>query len=76
MSQLVANPAAVAPPAGSVQHLLPQAQPGAVAKPLPAGSSPRLPVGPASPGDGSQGTRPVARPAAARRMAELNGHDI
>jgi phage portal protein BeeE len=76
MSQLVANPAAVAPPAGNVQHLLPQAQPGVTAKPLPAGSSPRLPVGPASPGDGSQNTTPVRRPAAARRMAELNGHEI
>jgi phage portal protein BeeE len=76
MSQLVANPVAVAPPAGNVQHLLPQAQPGVTAKPLPAGSSPRLPTGPVSPGDGSQNTRPVARPAAARRMAELNGHEI
>jgi hypothetical protein len=57
-----------------VQHLLPQAQPGTTASPLPAGSTPRLPVGSVSPGDGGNGSRPTRRPAAVRRG--LNGiHD-
>lgn len=78
MSQLVAAPLPPALPAGNVQHLLPQpGQPGATATPLPAGSTPRLPVGTVSPGDGGNSTRPVRRPAAVRRgMAELNGHEV
>ena len=79
MSQLV--PASVPPglPAGNVQHLLPQpGQPGATATPLPPGSTPRLPVGTVSPGDGGNQTRPTRRPASVRRdMAELvNGHEV
>lgn len=62
----VGTPASSAP----VQHLLPQAQPGATATPLPP-TNPRLPVGSVSPGDGGNGTRPLPRPAAARRA--LNG---
>jgi phage portal protein BeeE len=60
-------------PAGSqpVQHLLPQpGQPGATATPLPATLG-RLPVGSTSPGDGGNGSRPLPRPASARRA--LNG---
>lgn len=55
-------------PAGgqAVQHMLPQQQPGVTATPLPP-STPRLPVGSTSPGDGGNGTRPVSRPSAARR---------
>lgn len=63
-------PAQGAPPAQPVQHLLPQAQPGATAEPLPS-SLPRLPVGSVSPGDGGNGTRPGPRPSSARRA--LNG---
>lgn len=59
----------------AVQHLLPQAQPGVTASPLPPTLG-RLPVGPASIGDGGDGSRPTPRPASARRMADLNGHDI
>ena len=78
LSQLQMDPAGpLALPAGNVQHLLPQAQPGATAEPLPAGSTPRLPVGTVSPGDGGNSTRPTRRPASVRRdMAELNGHEI
>jgi hypothetical protein len=57
-------------PAGNVQHLLGQAQPGATATPLPP-SVPRLPTGSTSPGDGGNGTRPVPVASAARRA--LNG---
>jgi hypothetical protein len=53
-----------------VQHMLPQA-PGSGPTPgikaLPAGSTPRLPVGSTSPGDGGNGTRPGRRVTAARR---------
>jgi phage portal protein BeeE len=59
-------------PAGNVQHLLGQAQPGATADPLPA-TMPRLPVGSTSAGDGGNGTRPTPRPASSRRA--LNGAD-
>lgn len=55
---------------GQVQHLLPQAPgsgPTPGMKPLPAGSTARLPVGSTSPGDGGNGTRPAGRPAATRR---------
>lgn len=69
-SKLAADPAAVAPPNQPVQHLLPQAQPGATAEPLPP-TLPRLPVGSVSPGDGGNNTRPTPRPAAGRRT--LNG---
>ena len=68
VTQLVKDPIAALSPAPSttVQHLLPQAQPGVTAKPLPP-SAPRLPVGSTSPGDGGNGTRPTPRPAAGRR---------
>jgi hypothetical protein len=57
-----------------VQHLLPQAQPGVTASPLPPTLG-RLPVGPSSPGDGGDGSRPVPRPASARRAIEgANGY--
>ena len=57
-------------PAGNVQHLLPQQQPGVTADPLPP-TMPRLPVGSTSAGDGGNGTRPTPRPVSARRG--LNG---
>jgi hypothetical protein len=77
MSQLEAAPAPAPVPDQPVQHLLGQpGQPGATADPLPSGSSPRLAVGPASPGGGGQNTRPVSRPAAVRRADNLNGHEI
>lgn len=63
-------PAQGVPPGQPVQHLLPQAQPGATASPLPA-TLPRLPVGSTSPGDGGNKTRPTPRPSSARRA--LNG---
>jgi phage portal protein BeeE len=68
--------AAAAVQAGNVQHMLPQAQPGATADPLPAGTQARLPVGSTSPGDGGNGTRPGPQPAAGRRSitAGVNGH--
>ena len=67
-------PAALAPAGGAaVQHLLPQAQPGATATPLPA-SLPRLPVGSTSPGDGGNGSRPTPRPSSARRALNGAGH--
>jgi hypothetical protein len=50
-----------------VQHLLPQTQPGAVASPLPPGTSTRLPVPSTSPGDGGNGSRPGPVAASARR---------
>lgn len=76
VSQLVADPAAPAPGAGAVQHMLGQAQPGAVASPLPAGTQARLPVGSVSPGDGGNNTTPGPLPSAGRRMitAGANGH--
>jgi hypothetical protein len=72
VTKLKPDPAA-APPAGQpVQHLLPQAQPGATAKPLPAGTQARLPTGSVSPGDGGNGTRPGPQLAAGRRSG-VNG---
>jgi phage portal protein BeeE len=74
LSQLKAG--GVGTPASSqpVQHMLPQAQPGAVASPLPPTLG-RLPVGPASIGDGGDNSRPTPRPASARRALEgANGH--
>jgi hypothetical protein len=61
-------------PAGgaAVQHMLPQAQPGATADPLPP-ANPRLPVGSTSPGDGGNGSRPIPRASAARRALERAG---
>jgi hypothetical protein len=78
MSQLEAAPTPAVTPNQPVQHLLGQpGQPGATADPLPAGSSPRLAVGPPSPGGGGQNTTPTRRPASVRRDIELtNGHDI
>jgi phage portal protein BeeE len=66
LSQLKAG--GIGTPASSqpVQHLLPQAQPGATASPLPP-TMPRLDVGPTSPGGGGDGSRPTPRPASARR---------
>src|SRR5258708_5595158 len=58
-----------------VQHMLPQAQPGVTPSPLPPALA-RLPVGPASVGDGGANSTPTPRPASARRMAELNGHQV
>lgn len=73
-AQLKANPAGVVPPGKPVQHLLPQAQPGATAQPLPP-TNPRLAVGSTSPGDGGNGSRPIPRAAPARRaIAASNGH--
>ena len=67
VSQLVADPLAAMPAAGT-QHLLPQPPgSGPGVHPLPVGSVPRLPVGAVSPGDGGNGTRPGARPASVRR---------
>jgi hypothetical protein len=73
MTLLKPKPLAPPPPAGVVQHLLPQTPPGVTADALPP-SAPRLPVGSTSPGDGGNNTRPSPRPTAARRA--LNGsHD-
>jgi phage portal protein BeeE len=69
MSQLEQKPDAPPPPAGNVQHLLPQAQPGATADPLPP-ALPRLPGGSTSPGDGGNSTRPTPRPSSGRRALE------
>jgi phage portal protein BeeE len=70
LSQLKAG--GIGTPGGSqpVQHMLGQQQPGATADPLPA-TMPRLGVGPASPGDGGNNSRPTPRPASSRRA--LNG---
>jgi len=69
------RPSAAPPPvpAGNVQHMLPQAQPGATAAPLPP-STPRLPTGSTSPGDGGNGTRPAPVASAARRALNGAGH--
>jgi hypothetical protein len=74
VTQLKPDPLAVAPAQQAVQHQLPQQQPGATATPLPP-TNPRLAVGPASVGDGGDGSRPIPRPAAARRAltAGANG---
>jgi len=74
VTQLKPDLAAPAPGQAAVQHQLPQQQPGATAQPLPP-TNPRLPVGPASVGDGGDGSRPLPRPAAARRaLTWSNGH--
>ena len=74
LSQLRAGGAGTPTSGPQVQHLLPQQQPGVVASPLPPANG-RLPVGPTSPGDGGDGSRPLPRPSAARRALEgANGH--
>jgi hypothetical protein len=76
LTQLKPLPAPPPLPPGSnpVQHMLPQAQPGATADPLPP-TNPRLAIGSTSPGDGGNGTRPLPRASAARRALEgANGH--
>jgi hypothetical protein len=75
LSKLVADPMAALPGASPVQHMLPQAQPGVVASPLPP-SQASLPVGSTSPGDGGNNTRPAPQLAAGRRSvtAGVNGH--
>ena len=70
LSQLKAGGVGTPSSSAPVQHLLPQAQPGAVASPLPP-TMPRLDVGSTSPGDGGNGTRPTPRPASARRAYDL-----
>jgi hypothetical protein len=73
LSQLKAGGVGTPSSGPQVQHLLPQAQPGVTASPLPP-TMPRLAVGPASAGDGGDGSRPTPRPSSARRA--LNGaHD-
>ncbi len=67
VTKLHADPAAALPAGANVQHMLPQAQPGATADPLPAGTQARLPLGSVSPGDGGNGTRPTPQLAAGRR---------
>jgi len=71
LSQLKAGGVGTPSSGPQVQHLLPQAQPGVTADPLPP-TMPRLAVGPASAGDGGDGSRPNPRPTSARRA--LNGH--
>ena len=74
LSQLKAGGTGTPGSSAPVQHLLPQAQPGATAEPLPP-TLPRLTVGSTSPGDGGNHTRPTPRPASARRALEgANGH--
>jgi hypothetical protein len=72
VTKLVARPGAVPPPAGNVQHMLPQTAPGVTAIALPS-SAASLPVGSTSPGDGGNGTRPAPVPTAARRSAQEPG---
>jgi phage portal protein BeeE len=67
---LQAAPVPAAAPAANVQHMLPQTPPGVVASPLPPNGG-RLPVGPASVGDGGDNSRPTPRPSSGRRA--LNG---
>jgi hypothetical protein len=69
LSQLQAGGVGTPSSSQPVQHLLPQAQPGATADPLPP-TMPRLGVGSTSPGDGGNGSRPTPRPASARRALE------
>jgi phage portal protein BeeE len=69
---LKAAPVPAAAAAANVQHMLPQTPPGVVASPLPPNGG-RLPVGPASVGDGGDNSRPTPRPSSGRR-ALANGH--
>jgi len=75
LSQLKAGGVGTPGSSQPVQNLLPQAQPGATATPLPP-TMPRLDVGPVSPGAGDgDGSRPTPRPSSARRALEgANGH--
>jgi phage portal protein BeeE len=74
LSQLKAGGTGTPGSGPQVQHMLPQQQPGVTASPLPPTLG-RLPVGPASPGGGGDGSRPTPRPANARRALEgTNGH--
>jgi hypothetical protein len=74
LSQLQAGGLGTPATANPVQHMLPQQQPGVVASPLPP-AMPRLGIGPASVGDGGDGSRPTPRPSSARRSLEgANGH--
>jgi len=67
LSQLQAGGIGTPGSSQPVQHLLPQpGQPGVTASPLPPTLG-RLPVGSTSPGDGGNGSRPLPRPASARR---------
>jgi len=77
LTKLAVDPAIAAAPLKphQPQHLLPQAQPGATAEPLPS-SMPRLPVGSTSPGDGGNGTRPAPRPVSARRGAQEFANEL
>jgi hypothetical protein len=73
LSQLKEAAVPPPPPGAAVQHMLPQTPPGVVASPLPPTLG-RLPTGPASVGDGGDGSRPTPRPASARRaLEEANG---
>jgi hypothetical protein len=72
ITKLQPDPAATPPANQPVQHQLPQAQPGATAKPLPAGTQARLPLGSVSPGDGGNGTRPAPQLSAGRRSVDLD----
>jgi hypothetical protein len=68
------KPVQVPVPGQPVQHMLPQTPPGVVASPLPPNGG-RLPVGPASVGDGGDNSRPTPRPSAGRRaLTGANGH--
>jgi hypothetical protein len=69
LTQLKAAAVPPAVPGQPVQHMLPQQSPGVVASPLPPTLG-RLPVGPASAGDGGDGSRPTPRPSSARRAFE------
>jgi len=74
LSQLQAGGLGTPATSNPVQHMLPQQQPGVVASPLPP-AMPRLGIGPASVGDGGDGSRPTPRPASARRtVTGANGH--
>ena len=66
LSQLKSGGVGTPGSSSPVQHLLPQAQPGAVASPLPPTLG-RLPVESTSPGDGGNGSRPLPRPSNVRR---------
>src|SRR5258707_7915370 len=61
LSQLKAGRAGTPGGGPAVQHLLPHAQPGAAAPPLPPTLG-RPPVGPPSIRDGGDGSRPTPRP--------------
>ena len=73
LSQLKAGGVGTPGSSQPVQHMLGQQQPGAVASPLPS-TMPRLPVSPASVGDGGDNTRPVPQAASVRRALN-GGHD-